>query len=228
MMKKKKGAKGAGWEVTRRAKKRRNQNGKLIFSGTLMATLLLSVSLVGTLAWLTYTDGMQATNAMSIGRAKITIQEPGVNQNSVQWSSSAKPVQVRLDSGADQVRSFIRVMIVPVLKDGDGLRAGPLGSLSAPSGQVMNLGNIDLHFVSGWTTNWFYRDGFFYYRSAVEPGSTTTQLLSGATMKNGDAVNAQAFQDNTVTITVISESIQAAGNAAADAWGVTVSGSTIS
>ena len=171
---------------------------------------------------------MQATNAISIGRADITIQEPGVNQSAVQWSSSAKPVQVRLDSGQDQVKSFIRVMIVPVMKDGDGLRSGPLASMSAPSGQVMRMGNIDLYFVSGWSGNWFYRDGFFYYRSAVNPGDTTARLLSGATMKDGDAINALDFQDKSVTITVIAESIQAAGGAAADAWGVTVSGDTIS
>lgn len=85
------------------------------------------------------------------------------------------------------------------------------------------------------TANWFFHDGFYYYRVPVKSGDATSELLRGFTQSDGANVPEGGY---TLTLTMVAQAIQAKGTtddpaditkpgtpAVTDAWGVQIDGS---
>ena len=51
------------------------------------------------------------------------------------------------------------------------------GDVSKDSGSV-----VLKHFDKDWETNWYFADGYFYYKTALKKGQTTPTLLEGVTL----------------------------------------------
>lgn len=203
-----------------RKKKRRQAQLKLLL-------VMLVLGIGGTLMFLTHITNT-VTNAFSVGSTSIEIVEPGVDPGSVSWGAESKPVYLKNPSAEDSVDGVVRAMIVPRLIDKETGQetGGNLGSLAEPAGSTLVLGDITLHFAGDWSSNWFYKDGYFYCRRVLKPGETSPQLLAGVTLT--DASKAEEYQNLTVKIEVMADILQADGTAAQTEWEINVSNGMVS
>lgn len=64
------------------------------------------------------------------------------------------------------------------------------------------------------TTDWEYHDGWYYYKAIVEPGKTTTELLSDVTIV-GDKVD-NAYIGKKLTLSVVAQAVQSEHNPLTD------------
>jgi hypothetical protein len=129
-----------------------------------------------------------------------------------------KQVQIQNIANPHEVDAYIRVMLVPVFRSGEGTLAGdmsldPNGNdiiVTAPSGQTATL-----KLISGWQENWVYSDGYYYYKNIVHPGANTAILL------NSINVSENALWDS-FYVEVLADSIQAEGGAIDEVWSHTI------
>ena len=120
-------------------------------------------------------------------------------------------------------------MLVPYILDSDGNYIScDLGGLSAPVGNKMVLGDLTLEFASDWSTNWFYQDGYFYYKKVLNPGESTTMLLSKVSLTSNTAEMKKKYADTEIKIEVMAAILQAEGGAPEAEWGITVTGTAVS
>lgn len=161
-------------------------------------------------------------NAFSAGSIQVEIQEPGVDPGAVQWGTNTKPV--KLYNPEDSIAGVVRAKLMPpaVYDTSGNAVAVDTGTLSAPSGNTLVMGEFTLHLADGWQNNWFYKDGWFYYNKILQPGETTTQLLAGVTLTDPD--KAESYKSYTVKVDVLADILQTEGNAPTTEWGVTVGG----
>jgi flagellar protein FliO/FliZ len=148
-----------------------------LVTGALWIALTLGVMVNAASALLTARTGF-LVNPLAIGNTGVTVEETVDG-----WL--AKQVRLRIPTGPAYVKSIVRAMIVPYIYDGDGkLIASDLGAMAAPVGNQMALGDVILEFDSAWATNWFYKDGFFYYRTVLEPagGQNQTAVSTGSSI----------------------------------------------
>lgn len=188
--------------------------------------LLAVFAIVGTIMYLTTTT-LPKTNAFTVGANQIQIVEPDVNPDAVAWGTTTKPVKLRNPGEEGNAAGVVRAMLIPYLTDattGDRI-GGSLGNLAEPTGNQMQLGDIIFHFSEDWSTNWFYKDGFFYYRKVLKPGEETTKLLAGVTLASGKE---SEYTDVRARVDVMADILQTEGGAPNSQWGVNVSDGTVS
>lgn len=190
--------------------------------------VLCAVLLVGsTLAAALTANAGTVTNPFTFGETKIIIDEDP-------YSWTTKKVYLKAGAGEDYVDCVVRAMIIPVFyiveRDGNGAvipssrqpTDGAAGALTAPTGNTIVLGDFTFHLVSGWTSNWFYKDGYFYCKKVLSPGGNSVQLLDKVTLTVDNTANREKYANIEVQVEVMADSIQAAGGAPEDAWGVYV------
>ena len=194
---------------------------------TLSLILVLSLSIAGTLAYLTYTTN-QTPNRVNEGTVGLIIVENGTDQttgaNTVDQGAGNKEVQVKSEDNINRADELVRISFLPEVQDADGLGSLAISeNWSAP--QVDSSGNyyiqtdvIKLNLASDWQSYYKYRDGAFYYYKVVPKNTTTEKLLTGATLVDG--VNAGDY--GTITVKVVADAIQAYPEEAASAWKCTV------
>lgn len=210
-------------QVRRRHHKRRRRTVGIWLKLPMLLVGVLAI--VGTVMYLT-TQTVELTNAFTVGKNTIQIVEPDINPDAVEWGSEMKPVKLRNPGEADNAPGVVRAMLIPYLTDADtGDRlGGDLGGLTEPVGNTMALGDVTFHFANDWSNNWFYMDGFFYYRKVLSPGEETTKLLTGVTLSDAKAGE---YTDKRVKIDVMADILQTEGDAPSTEWGVTVSGDSV-
>ncbi len=202
---------------------RHGKKKKRLHTFSFMLLVVLAVTATVTLMYMTALTPT-VTNAFTIGSASVVIEEPEIDPDQVEWGADSKPVILENPAGEDRVPGIVRAMLIPGLKDEEGNAAGGnLGTITQPSGNTMVLGDITLHFADDWSSHWFYQNGYFYYRKVLNPGEKTTKLLSGVTLTNGSLSDPYVDSGKvTVTIDVLADILQTAGNAPETEWGVTV------
>ncbi|NLB61603.1 MAG: hypothetical protein GX802_04160 [Clostridiales bacterium] len=195
---------------------------KLIRTAQLALLVILSGALLvgGTLAYLTAIGAIK--NTISLGQIMVDIEEPGVDKNNVEWGSFTKPVYLTVPSGS--VGGVVRIMILPMFKNasGDFIENSSV-ALNAPIDNKIEMGDITLMFDSAWSTNWFYKDGYFYYKTVVPSGGATEKLLAGVRLTNNTVEMRAKYQDISVEIEVIADIIQPNPQAVSH-WDVTLNG----
>jgi len=191
----------------------------------LMAGLLMTVILIAaapTIAELNTKTG-SLDNDFAFGKPEIQVTE-----NFTGWD--VKEVRLTASSGADAVPGVARAMMVPYILDAGGSYLNvDLGAVSATiTGNTIVLGDITLVLASDWSTNWLYKDGYFYYRQVLQPGQTTALLLTKVSLTSDTPAMHTKYAGTDVKVEVMASILQAAGGAPASEWGVTVTGNTVS
>jgi hypothetical protein len=79
--------------------------------------------------------------------------------------------------------------------------------ISAP-----NVESVTLQLANGWDHDWIYDNGYFYYKNIVHPGQNTTALLNEVLVSDIELWDSLCLE-------VISDAVQAEGNAVNYAWG---------
>ncbi len=186
-----------------------------------LAIVILSLLLSGiTFSYLT--DGTdEKVNAFFPGVLTAPIVENGsiAADNTVilqpDGVATTKQVQIQNTSNPHEVDCYIRVMLVPVFRTNEGTLAADISlspsgdniSITAPNGE-----SVTLQLANGWENDWIYDSGYFYYRNIVHPGQSTTVLLNSVLVSDVELWD-------TLCLEVISDAVQAEGNAANYAWG---------
>lgn len=172
---------------------------KRIFNGSggRKAALILSLCLifalaVGTTFALLKANTDPVTNTFTAAKSKITIEEKTDN-------GSKSEIYVKNEGTAT---SYVRVKLVCNWVDKDG-------NVSATPVPAPTITNSD----------WFEKDGIYYYTKPVAPTGQTSNLLDGNPIKQPEG----APDGYHLEVTVLAESIQAAPSTAVEgAWAVTV------
>ncbi len=183
--------------------------------------IVVFLSCGATLAFLTATESV--TNRFILAEPTITVKESNVsNPDSVEWGPNSKNVQIVVSSAHGSV--YVKTALILSAKDSAG-NAYPLntGILSAPditTGQL-SAGDFTLYFNPDWENDWFFKNGYFYYKHILMPGEETNVLLKGITLTNNTDPMKAKYQNLTVQADILASSIQAK-NSAVTAWGVSL------
>lgn len=174
---------------------------KRIFNGSggRKAALILSLCLIFALAvgttvalLVAHTDAV--TNTFTAAESKITIEEKtddGIKSE----------IYVKNEGTAT---SYVRVKLVCNWVDKDG----NVSATPVPAPTIKN---------SDWS-DWFVKDGIYYYTKPVAPDGKTSNLLKDHPITQGEAPEGYRLE-----VTVLAESIQAApSKAVTESWGVDV------
>ena len=171
---------------------------KRIFNGSggRKTALILSLCLifalaVGTTVALLVAHTNAVTNTFTAAKSEITLKEDVEN-------GEKSSIQVENKGTAT---SYVRVKLVCNWVDKDkNVSATP-----APAPVITN-------------SDWFVKDGIYYYTKPVAPTGQTSNLLEGNPIKQESAPDGCHLE-----VTVLAESIQAApSQAVTDSWGVDV------
>ncbi len=172
--------------------------------GSVMVVLLLAACLGigGTVAYILTQSG-QVTNTFAPGKVDAVVEE-------VYDGADKTSIQVKNQDGTTD--AFLRVKLVTYRVNDAGNHIG--GTATLP--------------VFALNTDWFEKDGFYYYTKAVAPGDVTSNLIA-----EGSKITLKEYTDTDggkQVIEVMAEAIQARGadeNGDAPAklaWGVEVVG----
>ena len=173
-----------------------------------IALILIAVIAVGgTTAYMLAKTGSK-TNTFTRGDANIEVSEPGDGNYTLDRNNRiAKEVYVTNDKQTtpNAIPVYVRVRLVPVVRDADGNGTGDSVQVEYP----------DLN-----TVNWEQHGDYYYYKGILQPGNTTKNLIKSAEIKGGIASGKK------VEIQVIADSIQTVGDVSKEAWGLLYSNGT--
>ena len=199
------------------------------------AIVLVLVSVMGTMAYLTSSD--EVTNTFTVGNVKITLDEAKTDENGngtlVEGAERVKANSYKLLPG----HTYAKDPMVTVLKDSESsyvkmtvtfTKAAELDAIFAPNGADMTS------IFNGYdSTNWIAKDitkdtakntrtyEFWYKEAVAAPkGDVALDALFDSITVPGSITNEQLATIKDMTITVNAYAIQADGfKDAADAWG---------
>lgn len=172
---------------------------KRIFNGSggRKAALILSLCLIFALAVGTTVALLKANTARVTNTFKAATSETHVDV-----TDSGKEKTGIFVTNKGTATSYVRVKLVCNWVDKDG-------NVSATPAPVPTITNSD----------WFVKDGIYYYKMPVAPNDQTSNLLDGNPIKQPEG----APDGYHLEVTVLAESIQAApSKAVTDSWRVGV------
>ncbi len=118
-----------------------NLTKKLIRTAQVAILVMLLGTLIvgGTLAYLTASK--DKINTITVGKVEVVIEEPGVNNNSVEWGINSKPVY--LTATNDSIDGVVRAMIIPEFLNENGEYINcPGAAQNAPVSNKIVMGDI--------------------------------------------------------------------------------------
>lgn len=172
---------------------------KRIFNGSggRKAALILSLCLIFALAVGTTLAYLKANTSPVTNTFKAATSEIKIDENVKNGEKSSIQVE-----NTGTATSYVRVKLVCNWVDKDG-------NVSATPVPAPTITNSD----------WFEKDGIYYYTKPVAPTGQTSNLLDGNPIKQPEG----APDGYHLEVTVLAESIQAAPSTAVEgAWAVTV------
>ena len=199
-----------------------------------LVSILIVLIMVGTTMSMLNTKTETITNKFAFGQAKINIIE-----NTYNWSSKQVKLQVPLPAAGETiVPGVARVMFVPYIMNGTESEyvQSDLGAMTAPVGNKVTMGDIVLELSSTWSNDWFYKDGFFYYKKVLYPeaGKNETPVLLTKVSFAGNAADMKTkYNGKQVNVEVMADILQAEGSAPDTGkvliteWGVHVNNGTV-
>ncbi len=199
---------------------------------TVAASLVLAIALVIVGTTMTYLTSRTEpkVNNFGVGTLTTDIHEndqstpESVNSIPINFTDKApKQVAVENAAGKDAIDAYVRVQLVPSFRDTNGVNLGGDFAMAEPSDNKIVFTpftdkdlTITLAFDDHWSGSWFYvaDDNCFYYKTIVAPGHRTDVLLEEVQFSGADAAG---WKDK-FNLDVLTDSIQAGGRAASDAW----------
>lgn len=184
---------------------------------------MLCIGIGSALAYLT-TTANRKTNMFSFLKPMVLVKvletdaigEP-IEPDYVNLGSDQKNVQ--LENPDDPTNGFFvadtvnRVMFVPMFKEGTYGTEGVLGDLTAPVENKIEMSELVLHFTPGWENDWFFKEGYFYYKYVLEAGNKTPILLTGVTLNPGNGLGNRELQ-----LEVLADAIETDSNLVSMGW----------
>ena len=165
-----------------------------------VAAIIITTLIQPTLAY--YTTVGTATNVVTSGDIQLIIHEttadgsPFPENGIVILPGSVVSKQVTIENVCNHP-FYLRVKLVDAI-DREELSSEDCFGL-----------NID-------TDNWFYQDGYYYYKQIVEPYTTTTPVFTEVEII-GDKVD-NSYIGSTLTLTVNAYAVQSENNSADFPW----------
>lgn len=192
-----------------------------VFTALQMILIVVFLSCGITIAFLTASQSV--TNQFILAQPDIEIEEPNVsNPDGVDWGADNK--NVRISVASDHASVYVKAALIISAKDHAGqlfpLNFGELSAPNAVTGELIT-GDFTLHFNTNWQDDWFYKNGYFYYKHILNSGEQTEILLKGITLTDDSETIKAKYQKLTVNVDVLSSSIQAKGSAVTE-WGVSL------
>lgn len=136
------------------------------------------------------------------------------SSNVIPTDGNGAEKQVSIKNTGD-IPLYIRVMLIPGWKTENGTaQAGNLafGSHVVMEENRMIMGDLTLELAVDWDDNWIYdaETRYFYYKSSVAPGETTSLLLEKVLLPEDKATQADW---NSLQVEVLTDTIQSEGGA---------------
>ncbi len=171
---------------------------KLLFLAS--AVICLSIAATGTLAY--FTGEYRQTNVITTGSVDIALQEwgdeeetePFVDPSGVMPGTDVTKIPEVVNTGSSA--AWIRVKVEKKILTG--------GKEEAPAEEVEKLIGLDIN-----TEDWTYQDGYYYYKSELEPKASTTPVFTKVSISK-DMDN--AFKNAQIKVDVAAEAVQVANN----------------
>ena len=190
----------------------------------LLTSALLVIGLVAggaTMAYLFDQSG-QKQNQFTHGTPSVDIEENSSgtpeSSNVVSHGGNTAVKEVKVTNTGD-IPLYVRVMLIPGWKETDGQApAGKLDFGAEPmwkDDRTLVMGDVELHLNAYWANYWLYdsESRYFYHKASVAPQGSTALLLEKVVLPEGTEEVWDALQ-----VEVLTDSIQAEGNAVNDAW----------
>ena len=214
--------KGAHTKITREHKLKKN-----LFTRTRIVCLCLilvaSLSITGTLAYLSYTSN-QTPNRAEVGEADVRIGErESIEATAVTYDTdgtysagqNSKVVAIYAGESEVQVEENVTVSLVPQVESksyvdtsGNVLSGGYENfdqnwsgvQTDATTGRdFIETSIVRVWLAEGWSDNWtFNGDGTFTYKTTIKKDEKTTDLMTGVTLQSG--VKADDYQNIKVVV----------------------------
>lgn len=157
-------------------------------------------------AWLT--SAASTTNTMIPATVEIQVVEENFTPPATVTVGTEvnKDVSVKnLETGTDHTGTagrpgayaYIRVALVPVWRNSDN------------TGTALPIGNVQLNTTAGDSNDWFYSDGYYYYKNPVAPGATTSKLLDSYKVTS----LTDEYAGKKLEITVLASAVQSISDA---------------
>lgn len=174
---------------------------------TAVIVICLSLLAYGTLAYFTAED--IAHNVITSGAIHIKLLE---------WKDEAKTTPFPEEGIHGVMPGTDITKIVEVKNTGSNsawIRVKVEKEIVLTDGSEPDLGLMTLDFDE---TSWEYKDGYYYYNEALEPGEVTAPLFATVSF---DADMGNAYQNSTASVKVTAYATQVAnnGNSAVEAAG---------
>lgn len=174
-----------------------------IWVAVLVAVVLTAV--IGSTLALLIDKPPQAVNTLEVGRVTCQVNEQ-FNQN-VKQNVSIK--------NTSNISAYIRVKLIPIWRNTDGTGTGiPVAAPTFSSGDA----SYSVTWASGYNSNWFYKNGYFYCKQPIAAGANTPNLVGSFAPAAGLG---QPYAGKQLELQVICSAIQAGGTDAVNVWGVT-------
>lgn len=161
-----------------------------------ISVLVMMISLIagGTLSY--YTTSVEAVNVITTGNVSLVLHE--TTDNGAEFPEAGVVVMpgdtVSKIVTAENTGSTALYLRIELIKDVND------DALSAENCLSMNIN----------TTDWTYRDGYYYYNTALEPGDVTSALFTEVYV-DGRAVN-NDFLGKKLTLDVMAYAVQSRYN----------------
>ncbi|MBQ6323624.1 MAG: hypothetical protein IJI22_02195 [Bacilli bacterium] len=155
--------------------------------------VLLFAATMTTIAYLTKSS--LAANEFEIGRVSNQIEEKF--QNNIKEDVKVK--------NTGNVPSYVRAAIIVSFKDENGVIL-----------YEKPVKDVDYELTLSTSSNWLYKDGYYYYKLPVEANASTDILIK-------KCIELGTHTNKTLDVTIISQTIQAnPEEAVEEAWNVNV------
>lgn len=180
-----------------------NNTRKVLIVLITVALLLLTVAGTTLAYLLDHTDTLK--NIFTPGQISCSVVENGQEYTSNVVNVSEKSNVTVKNTGT--VSAYIRAAVLVTWKSEGGV---VYAATPATGDYTLQIG----------TGDWTEKDGFYYYKTAVAPGSVTSQLITSAKQLNQSPVGSDGTRYY-LSVEIVAEAIQAEGmgaGTAQDAW----------
>ena len=160
------------------------------------AVVVSSIAVFATMAQLSGISNGKENPFAPMTITDIQIEEPSGTDYVMDENDTVTTKQVMVDNpdGESKKPVFIRVKIVPSVKNAQGAFTDGQVEIDQSATQI--------------NEDWVYEDGYYYYKKVVMPGQRTTELFKESTVK----LICDLQEGQTVDLAVIADSVQAISN----------------
>ena len=189
--------------------------------GIAIATIILTITTVASLAYLTSKESVK--NSFGIGKIEATVVENFDENNAKDLSTNKSIEKTVAVTNTGKNPEIVRVIINPQWK----------GKAKDNNIPVSASNQVELNFRKGFENDWIEgKDGYYYYKHILEPkyGNTgtlepkkyeTSTLLESVSMnKNITDEEKKEFSNRELVVNVSAEAIQVNYDAIKESWNI--------